>query len=265
MNIVDGEVLHQIAPRVSGAKLVHQTAIIDALSDALQSTLTSFEITSRLRIAHLLAQACHESDGFCTTVEYASGRAYERRADLGNTQPGDGPRFKGRGLFQLTGRANYKAYGDKLGVDLVADPDAAAEPVMSLRIACEYWKERKINPPADADDVITVTRKINGGTNGIEMRRAYLAKAKAALVRLEAMTIASTDPKKPAVLRRGSKGEEVAALQARLKAAGYPVAIDADFGAATELAVMHFQAANKLDADGIAGPATLGKLPKAPN
>jgi putative chitinase len=263
MIAVDGEVLSQIAPQVSGTKGDHQKAIIAALSEVLQPTLSSYDISSRLRIAHFLAQACHESDGFCTTEEYASGAAYEGRPDLGNTQKGDGKLFKGRGLFQLTGRANYIAYGKALGMDLVSNPQLAAEPVMSLRIACEFWKEHSLNNLADADDLVAITLKINGGTNGIDSRRIYLAKAKAALVRLEAAAVSTPDATAMPVLRRGSKGDAVATLQTRLRAAGYPLAIDADYGPATEVAVMHLQTDKGLTADGIAGPATWAALPAA--
>ena len=78
---------------------------------------------------------------------------------MGNTQPGDGPRFKGRGLLQLTGRANYKDYGDALGFDLVGNPTLAAQPALSLKIACEYWKRNNINADCDQDDLLTVSEK----------------------------------------------------------------------------------------------------------
>lgn len=259
---IDATTLSEIAPHVSGKKREDQKKIIDAVGEVISDTLPPYQIDTRLRLAHFLAQICHESDGFCTTVEYASGDAYEDRKDLGNTQRGDGRRFKGRGLIQLTGRTNYEKYGELLGVDLIANPDLAAEPLTALRIACEFWKAKNLNPLADRDDLITITERINGGQNGLESRRAYLVRAKAALARLESFSIPAADGTPP-TLRRGSKGVAVASLQKQLRAAGYPIAIDADFGAATELAVMHFQASRGLTADGIVGPQTWSALPAA--
>ena len=260
---IDHAVLQATAPHVGGKKGQKQAAIIAAVGEVLAATFDKYSINTRLRIAHALAQLCHESDGFCTTVEYATGDAYEGRKDLGNTERGDGRRYKGRGLIQLTGRANYKKYGNALDIDLINDPQKAAEPATSLLVACEYWNGRKLSDFADNDDLVTITRRINGGLNGLESRRAYLVKAKQALVRLEAAAATGGKPDAAPALRRGSKGEAVAALQTQLRAAGYPLAIDADYGAATELAVTHFQKDKKLPADGIAGPGTLDALAKA--
>ena len=135
-----------------------------------------------LRITHFLAQAAHETDGFRTLEEYGGPAylaRYDGRADLGNTRPGDGARYHGRGIFQLTGRADYRRYGALVGVDLEAEPQRAAEPSLSLAIALAYWRERGLEPAADADDIERVTRLINGGRNGLEARRQRLAVAKA--------------------------------------------------------------------------------------
>lgn len=145
----------------------------------LQAALIEIAATP-LRKAHFLAQIAHESAGFATLVEYASGKAYEGRKDLGNTQPGDGVRYKGRGVIQLTGRANYRALGDYLGINLEAQPDLAAMPYVAYQVAAHYWLDRNINADADRDDLEAVTRAINGGTNGFKSRAALLAKAKAA-------------------------------------------------------------------------------------
>jgi putative chitinase len=223
----------------------------------MQSTLAQYKINTRLRIAHFLAQIIHESAGLRATEEFASGEAYEGSADLGNVKRGDGPRYKGRGLLQLTGRANYKRLGDKLRIPLEEEPGRAAEPLLSLTIACEYWTDRKINPNCDADDLITVTKKVNGGLRGLPDRRQLLMKAKAALARVEGIVVASSAPAdaKP-VLRRGSQGDAVGELQTLLRKAGFPLAIDQDFGAATELAVMGVQKDARLTADGVVDPPT---------
>jgi len=148
--------------------------ILGGLDDDLSKIAEPFGImNSNLRLCHFLAQAAHESAGFRTLEEFASGKAYEGRLDLGNTQSGDGVRFKGRGIFQLTGRHNYTKMSKKLGVDLVENPKLAQRPDISLKTACHYWDSRKINHPADRDDIRTVTKKINGGTNGLSDRQHY--------------------------------------------------------------------------------------------
>jgi putative chitinase len=254
---VDAEAMLEIAPRFSGALADAQARICREAGEVLQSTLEAYAIDTRLRIAHFLAQTCHESAGFRTTEEFASGEAYEGRADLGNTRSGDGVRYKGRGLIQLTGRANYRSVGRALGIDLERNPALAAEPRLSLRIACEYWRSRNVNALCDRDDLIAVTRSINGGLNGLDDRRSLTTKAKAVLARIEALMLSGAAAKQGRpVLRRGSKGEDVAVLQSMLRRLGYRLTIDADFGAATELAVMRVQAARKLTVDGIVGPAT---------
>ena len=121
--------------------------------------------------AMFLAQMAHESGNFRYDEEIASGQAYEGRSDLGNTQPGDGVRYKGRGYIQLTGRANYRDYGNRLGVDLENNPDLAKDPNIAADIAIAYWKERVDRNAARAGDVRTVTKNINGGLNGLADRQ----------------------------------------------------------------------------------------------
>jgi putative chitinase len=108
-------------------------------------------------------------------------KRYEGRADLGNTQPGDGYRFRGRGPIQITGRANYKKYGDLLGVDLVGNPDLAAKSEYAFRIAALYWDTHNCNELADVGDFQAITRAINGGYKGLADRRKYYERAKKAL------------------------------------------------------------------------------------
>jgi putative chitinase len=128
---VDGTVMREIAPRFSGKMAERQAEIIKEAVQVLQATLEAYEINTRLRIAHFLGQTCHESAGFRTTEEFASGAAYEGRKDLGNVKKGDGRLYKGRGPLQLTGGANYAEYGRALGVDLENNPAMAAEPTKS--------------------------------------------------------------------------------------------------------------------------------------
>lgn len=159
--------------------------IADGIIKHLSAIVKEFEINTELRLAHFLAQLAHESDHFRTFEEYASGRAYEGRRDLGNTQRGDGQRFKGRGPIQVTGRFNYKKYGDKLGVDLIDNPELAATPLIGMRIAGQYWKDHNLNHFADLDDGKSITRKINGGYNGLADRLRKVENAKKALKDLQ--------------------------------------------------------------------------------
>lgn len=254
---IDGNLLRQVAPNQSGTRAQNQTRIISAVGPVLAQTLDDYLINSNLRVAHFVAQTCQESDQFCTTVEYASGEEYEGRKDLGNTQPGDGVRYKGRGLIQLTGRANYQNYGQILGLDLVDNPDIAADPAVSLKIACEFWKEHGLNALADADDIETITRRINGGLNGIINRRSYLARAKAVLGIAGAAP--SSDSPRP-TLQIGASGAQVIALQQMLKTKGFALVADGDFGPTTDAAVKQFQAARGMQADGVVGPQTWNAL-----
>ena len=221
---VDAAVLLAIAPRFSGRRRERQAQIIEEIGPALHATLDAYDITTRLRCAHFLAQCCHECAGFQTTEEFADGSNYKGRKDLGNVKRGDGPRYKGRGILQLTGRANYRQYGKLLGLEVEANPALAADPAISLLIACEYWKKRKINPDADRDDVVTVTRKINGGERGLPERRQFTAKAKAVLARMEGIQMSGAQSDKRPVLTSGSAGEEVGKLQAALRKLGHPIA-----------------------------------------
>lgn len=141
-----------------------------------------FGIDSPQRWAHYLAQIAHESLELRYSEEIASGKAYEGRKDLGNIYKGDGVRFKGRGLIQLTGRTNYTAYKDFCGFDVVRQPELLAKPVGAVRSSMWFWKSNGLNALADRDEFTAITKRINGGTNGIEDRRKYLARAKRVLI-----------------------------------------------------------------------------------
>jgi putative chitinase len=255
MVTVDAGVLKALAPGETGQRAARQAAIISGMVAAFATTLTLYGIDTPLRVAHFLAQIAHESDGFCTTEEYADGRAYEGRRDLGNVEPGDGPRYKGRGLIQLTGRMNYALTGKALGLDLVGNPLSVNDPITYLLVSCNFWTRLRINTPADADDLYAVTRLVNGGLNGLDSRLAYLTRAKALVAPLAAKAIAASAGTDLPILYRGSTGAEVAQLQQDLTFRGFPVARDGSFGPGTETALRHFQVAHGLAADGIAGPA----------
>jgi len=181
--------------------------------DAINRMLGAADARTPLRAAHLLAQVLHETNGLRVTVEnlaYSAARlqqvwpsrftpalaesmagqpvaianhAYGGR--LGNTQPGDGWRFRGRGLIQLTGRANYAAFEAAGGGPVTTDPDLLAGPPTAALAASWYWAARAINRLADADHLEGVTRAINGGTNGIADRARWLAAAKEVLAEAE--------------------------------------------------------------------------------
>jgi len=147
----------------------------------LLAMLPRYGIDRPLRIAHFLAQIAHESGCLRYTEELASGAAYEGRKDLGNLLPGDGVRFKGRGLIQLTGRANYRQYGQACQRDFERADDpgrVASDPALAVDVAGWFWATRKLSELADRDDLQGITRRVNGGLNGLEKRAAYLARAK---------------------------------------------------------------------------------------
>lgn len=154
---------------------------------ALEETCIQFGIVTALQKAHFMAQVAHESDGFRTATEYASGRAYEGRRDLGNVHPGDGVRFKGRGLIQLTGRSNYATFSSAMGQgDLfLRAPDLVAQLPWSVVAAGWFWNRMGLNAWADKDDVLAIGRAINRGSatskgmpNGQADRELQLTKAK---------------------------------------------------------------------------------------
>lgn len=137
-------------------------AVVQGIVDN-QGWLEAGGVDTPAREAEFLAQACLETDYFRVLEEYASGKAYEGRKDLGNTVAGDGVKFKGRGIFQCTGRANYAAYGKRLGLDLLKEPALARRPDISVRIAVMYWNDKGLNAYADKGDTAAISRAINRG------------------------------------------------------------------------------------------------------
>ncbi len=150
---------------------------LSAFNDVMQK----YAIDTPLRQAHFLAQVGYESGSLIYTEELASGQAYENRADLGNMFVGDGKRYKGRGFIQITGRANYRMYGDSVKMDLEDNPTLLAELPYCVDSAGYFWDSHSLNIFADKDDIMTITRKINGGLNGIEGRTERLITAKKVL------------------------------------------------------------------------------------
>lgn len=258
-------VLAALAPRVAVKKIAQQQSIISSFGPLLPELLKRFQVTTALRIVHFLAQLAHESDGFCAIEEYASGAAYEGRADLGNTQPGDGKRYKGRSPIQLTGRANYRAFTKWIRQYVADAPDFEAKPELvatwpwAAWAVFYFWSTRNLNDLADRDDLVAITKRINGGTNGLSDRATYLAKAKDIVAEISADAIAFQPG--DTVMRRGMRGLSVADLQRALRAAGfYHLSIDGIFGPGTEQAVTAFQRDHRLVADGLAGPKTMKSL-----
>ena len=131
--------------------------------------------------AHFFSQIAHESGGFKYLAELG-GKSYfdkyEGRKDLGNTQKGDGYKFKGRGYIQVTGRANYSEISKDLKIDFINNPELLEQEVNAMVSALWFWNKRKLNQFADLDDIKTITKKINGGYNGLKERQEYLTQYK---------------------------------------------------------------------------------------
>jgi len=190
-----------ITPAHLAAIAGRTTALMPELADWMNKLCPSYEIDTAREYAHFLAQACHETDHFKTLREYASGSAYEGRADLGNTQPGDGMRFRGRGIFQTTGRANYLQLGIKKGRrDLfINTPELLEQPEYAVWSACEFWQTRGLNDAANHADTDLLKKKyrgniidvspveyisltINGGYRGMDERKKFYALAQQVLI-----------------------------------------------------------------------------------
>lgn len=257
---------------------------VNALTEQVQVLDKGGILQNDKRLRHFLAQGAAETSGFQITVEsgnysaarllkvfpkyfksLAEAKAYANRPQaifnrvyggrLGNNQPGDGYKYRGRGIFQLTGKDAYAWYGERLGIDLVNEPDKAADPFISVQIAVMYWTDLGLNAWADKNDILAVSRGINGGNpkrniqpNGMVERRGWLSKITKTLT--FGAQAAEVEKVEPGALREGDAGEAVAKLQSSLRAKGYAVgAIDGIYGANTRRAVAAFQAEHKLDGD----------------
>ena len=165
----------------TGARIDRATTFLPFIESAMEE----FGIDTPERQAAFLAQIGHESGGLHWLVELWGPTLqqvhYEGRKDLGNTEHGDGYKFRGRGLIQITGRANYKALGDALGVDLLVEPEHLGEPAFAARSAAWFWKEYGLNELADSGDFARITLRINGVVNGQAERVALWEGAKEVL------------------------------------------------------------------------------------
>lgn len=198
------EILQEIAPNA-------RDDVLEAFATTMSEVFEEYGINTPLRAAHFLAQAAHECGEFTVFAEnlnysakrlvevfpkyfrdvdpnaYArkpekiANRVYANRMGNGDEESGDGYAYRGRGIFQLTGRSNYRTIGEALDIDLEGDPDQALASDVAVLVALQYWKSRGLNALADKDDIVGVTKKINGGTIGLDHRKQLLKAAKKAL------------------------------------------------------------------------------------
>jgi putative chitinase len=262
---------------------------------AMLEIFPKYEINTPNRIAGFVAQCAHESNNFNTleenlnyseaqllkvfsryfgpapkrnAAEYArkpemiANYVYQdefRTSKMGNVKPGDGWLFRGRGLKQLTGRENYTNFGKSIGMTAEEAAVYVATEKGAIESACWFWNTKKLNAVADADDIMKMTKIINGGDIGLADRSARYTKAKAVLssnvVQSSPAPAPVSKPVTTTVLKRGSSGDVVKKIQAKL---GLPE--DGEFRLSTEIAVKKWQTANNLTADGIVGPKTLERL-----
>jgi len=253
-----------------------------------------YDIVTPLRIAGFMAQCGHESADFNSLEEnlnysekalngvfgryFGSGKrnaadyarkpekianyVYQdefrsKRGQMGNTKDGDGWRFRGRGIKQLTGRNNYTAFGKSVGMSAEEASEYVATKKGALESACWFWATNKIDRYADNDDIVGMTKRINGGTIGLDDRKSRYSRAKSILggesIPTPKKTSSSSSSKR--TLRKGMKGDDVAKMQ---KALG--VTADGDFGFGTLGVVKKWQRSNGLTPDGIVGPKTQAKM-----
>ena len=264
--------------------------------EALCEMLPKYGITTKRRVAHFLSQCAHESANFKRLEEnlnYSAkalravfGRYFgahpKRNADeyhrnppkianyvymdefrkykMGNVNPGDGWLFRGRGLKQLTGRDNYTKFGASVGMSAEDAANYVATKKGAIESACWFWDANNLNEIADTDDVRRMTKKINGGSIGLEDRQKRYTHAMEVLGMSAEMLDTEDDDIQEilddiGVLRKGAKGDGVKIMQEALG-----ITADGDFGPGTERALKAWQEKNDLTPDGIAGPATFAKL-----
>ncbi len=278
------------------AKLIPGNKNVDEWFEALVDVMPKYGINTERRAAHFISQCAHESNNFRSLQEnlnysekalnavfgrYFGSASHKRNAaeyarnpekianyvymdefrkyKMGNVNEGDGWLFRGRGLKQLTGRENYTRFGAT--VDMTAEEAAAyvATEKGAVESACWFWDSNKLNNIADTDDVVRMTKKINGGNIGLADRQQRYAKAMEVFGNPVSLSEDAGDDDFDVddigVLRKGCRGEGVQMMQEALG-----IGADGIFGPGTERKLKEWQASKGLVADGIAGPATLGEL-----
>jgi len=264
----------------------------EAWFEAAVELFEEYEINTPNRIAGFMAQCAHESADFTRleenlnysekalnsvfgryfgegkrdAAEYArnpekiANYVYQdefrsKRGAMGNVNDGDGWLFRGRGIKQLTGRNNYTAFGKTVGMSAEEAAEYVATPKGAIESACWFWKTNKLEKWADKGDNVGLTKKINGGTIGLDDRNRRWEEA-LAILGGEVPAPAPTKSSAVRTLRKGMSGDDVAAMQAAI---GESPA-DGVFGFGTLTAVKKWQKDNGLTADGIVGPATQAKM-----
>jgi len=238
----------------------------------METAMREFGITSQPRACMWLAQTGHESLSLRHFEEIASGAAYEGRKDLGNTQPGDGKRFKGRGPIQITGRFNYTEAGKALGLPLVTQPQLAAQPQHAFRVSAWWWRKHGLNEISDRQDVTAATRRINGGTRGLADRQSRYARCRALGAAVVPGPAAPAPP--PGTVpplnagdfsrTRNANHPDVRIWQQRMRQRGWNITVDGIFGPQSETIARQFQREKGLADDGIVGPETWSAAWTAP-
>jgi len=253
-----------------------------------------YEINTPNRIAGFMAQCAHESADFTRLEEnlnYSADALYRvfgkryfkskshaqeyhrqpekianyvymdknrsRRGALGNVEDGDGWRFRGRGIKQLTGRSNYTAFGNDVGMSAEDAAEYLSTKQGAFESACWFWEKNNLERYADRNDIVGMSKRVNGGKIGLDDRKARYARALDILSGEVPTPTRTPSPRNSSmpILKRGSRGPAVGKLQ---KALG--IKDDGIFGIGTAAALKNFQRANGLKPDGIAGPNTYAKL-----
>ena len=176
LDFLTPELILAVVPSFSGVRADQQRALVQQITPHLKEGFALIGACDIYSISALMGQLSHESAGFQTMEEFASGAVYEGRRELGNIHEGDGRKFKGRGLLLLTGRRNYRELGKFLGIPLEEHPElVSSDPEIAVGAAIWYLKSRNIlRACSDSGcDIVKLTRLINGGLNGLEDRRRY--------------------------------------------------------------------------------------------